>query len=43
MKKVNCIEFRNGSRQELLPNIEPDFPYIASYAEIDKYIGRCFI
>ena len=40
MKKVNCIEFRNGSRQELLPNIEPDFPYIASYAEIDKYIGR---
>lgn len=40
IKKVNCIEFRNGSREELFSNINHDFPYTASCAELDKYVGR---
>lgn len=39
MKNVFSIEFRNGSKEELLPDFEPDFPYICSCAELDKYIG----
>ena len=39
MKNIHSIEFYAGSKEELLPGFEKDFPYIASRAEIDKYIG----
>ncbi len=41
MKSVQKIEFHAGSKEELLPGFESDFPYIASRAELDKYIGCC--
>ena len=40
MKNIHSIEFCTGSKEELLPDYEKDFPYIASRAELDKYIGR---
>ena len=40
MKNVHSIEFYTGSKEELLPDFEKDFPYIASRAELDKYIER---
>lgn len=40
MQNISAIEFHTGSREELLPGFEPDFPYIASQAELDKYPGR---
>lgn len=40
MKNVHKIEFHNGSKEELLPDMSPDFPYITSKAELDKFIGR---
>ncbi len=40
MKNIQSIAFHPGSREELLPGFSKDFPYIASRAEIDKYIGR---
>ena len=40
MKNIHNIEFYTGSKEELLPDFEKDFPYIASRAELDKYIGR---
>lgn len=40
MKNIQSITFYNGSKEELLPNFASDFPYIASRAELDKYIGR---
>ena len=40
MKDIANIEFRSGSKEERLPGFAPDFPYIASRAELDKYIGR---
>ncbi len=40
MKNIHSIEFYTGSKEELLPDFEKDFPYIASRAELDKYIGR---
>lgn len=40
MKSVQSIEFHNGSKEERLPDFVDDFPYIASRAELDKYIGR---
>lgn len=39
MKNIQSIEFYTGSKEELLPGFEKDFPYIASRAELDKYIG----
>ena len=38
MKNIQSIEFYAGSKEELLPDFENDFPYIASRAELDKYI-----
>lgn len=38
MKTICGIEFHTGSREELLPDFNSDFPYIASCAEIDKYV-----
>ncbi len=40
MKNIHSIEFYTGSKEELLPDFENDFPYIATRAELDKYIGR---
>ncbi len=40
MKNIHSIDFYTGSKEELLPGFENDFPYIASRAELDKYIGR---
>lgn len=40
MKSIKAIEFHTGTREELLPGFEDDFPYIASRAELDRYIGR---
>lgn len=39
MKNIQKLEFYTGSKEELLPDFMPDFPYIASNAEIDKYNG----
>lgn len=40
MKDIHNIEFYTGSKEELLPGFAGDFPYIASRAELDKYVGR---
>lgn len=40
MKIVQSVEFHPGSREESLPGFAADFPYIASRAELDRYIGR---
>ena len=38
-----CIrDSYTGSKEELLPGFEKDFPYIVSRAELDKYIG-CYV
>ena len=42
MKDIHNIEFYNGTKEELLPGFEKDFPYIASRAELDKYI-ECYV
>lgn len=41
MKTIQSIAFHPGSREELLPDFDREFPYIASRAKIDQYIGRC--
>lgn len=41
MKIVQKLAFHPGSREELLPDFESDFPYIASSAQLDQYAGRC--
>ena len=41
MKNIHSIAFYTGSKEEFLPDFANDFPYIASRAELDKYIGRC--
>lgn len=38
MKSIQRIEVNDSSREELLPGFSPDFPYIATCAELDKYI-----
>ena len=40
MKNIFGIHYKNGTQEELLPNFEADFPYIASYCELDKYLER---
>ncbi len=37
MRSVREIEFCGESREELLPDFSPDFPYIASRAELDHF------
>ena len=39
MKNVHCMTYRSGSKEEMLPNFSPDFPYIASRNENDRYMG----
>ncbi|MEM1484190.1 AraC family transcriptional regulator [Oscillospiraceae bacterium PP1C4] len=40
MENVHSIQYKFGSKEEQLPNFNQAFPYIASYAELDKFIGR---
>ncbi len=37
MKDICTIEFHHGSKEELLPDFAPDFPYIASRVDFDNY------
>ena len=37
MQNVRSIQIHEESKEELLPGFLPDFPYIASWAELDKY------
>lgn len=39
LKNISSIEFHSGSKEELLPNYSPDFPYIASYVELNQFMG----
>ncbi len=39
MRERRSLEYCPGSREELLPGFTPDFPYIASQAELDYYAG----
>lgn len=38
MKIIQGIELNEGSKEELLPGFLPDFPYIATCCELDKYV-----
>lgn len=40
MKRIKQIQFHAGSQEELLPDFQADFPYIASRAELDKYVDH---
>ena len=40
MKRIKQIQFYTGSQEELLPDFQADFPYIASRAELDNYVDR---
>ncbi len=40
MKVIHRVELRRGSKEELLPGISPDFPYIASRCELARYPGN---
>lgn len=39
MKAVYGVEFHPGSKEERLPGFTADFPYIASYVEVNKFAG----
>lgn len=38
MRSIHSIELNETNKEELLPGFDPDFPYIATCAELDKYI-----
>lgn len=38
MRNIQGIELIEGSNEEVLPGFSPDFPYIATCAELDKYL-----
>lgn len=40
MKSVHSLQYKNANKEEYLPGRTAEFPYIASYCELDKYIGR---
>ena len=40
LKNICSVKFRDGSKEELLPGLTQDFPYIASFVELDKHAGR---
>lgn len=40
MKSIHSVQFHAGSKEELLPDFASDFPYIASYVELDKFHRR---
>ena len=37
MKITRSLEFQSGSKEEKLPCFSPNFPYIASQAQLDYY------
>lgn len=37
MRITHCLEFQVGSKEEKLPYAAPNFPYLASRAELDSY------
>ncbi len=37
MKTIQSVNYKNGTKEELLPDFDPDFPYIASFTELDKF------
>lgn len=41
MQVIHNLEFRTGSKEEKLPGFGPEFPYIASRAELDHYRDFC--
>ena len=41
MKEIRNIQFHTGTKEEFLPGFTAEFPYIATRAWIDQYIGRC--
>lgn len=38
MEHLQGIELNERSREEILPNYSPDFPYISTCAELDRYM-----
>lgn len=38
MKNIQCIELNDSSKEEILPGFDPAFPYIATCAELDRYL-----
>ena len=40
MKRIRSIEIDDSSREEILPDFRPEFPYIATCAEMDWYYRR---
>lgn len=38
MKNIQSIQLIEESKEEILPGFTPDFPYIATCAELDKYL-----
>ena len=40
MKVIHTVELKPGSYEEQLPDFSPDFPYIASYVELEKHLGK---
>ena len=39
MKCIQGIQLISGSNEELLPDFQTDFPYIATCAELYKYLS----
>lgn len=40
LKNICCIELRSGSKEEIMPDFQPDFPYLASYVDFDWCAGH---
>lgn len=40
MKEVRGLQYCTGSKEEFLPGMAVDFPYIASRAELSRFAGR---
>lgn len=38
MQNIQKLEVNENSREEILPGFAPEFPYIATFCELDKYI-----
>lgn len=36
MRNMCCIQFREGNKEEPLPDSNPDLPHIAPYVKLDK-------
>ncbi|MBS7008977.1 AraC family transcriptional regulator [Anaerostipes sp.] len=39
MKHVQGIQYKNNLKEELFPDLRPDFPYTSSYVAFDRCIG----